>query len=222
MHSPHLASPAPVRTGIAFAALSGLLLLLVAVEWGPLVSFDRTVADSLHGPAVDHPGITKTSRILSDWAWDPWMMRALMAVAVGWLLWQGERLLALWAVATSAAAVALQQGLKAAVGRERPQWPDPVDSAHYAAWPSGHAMTATVTFGLLVWLLALRGADPRLRTAVLVVGAVSVVGVGLTRMYLGVHWPTDVLGGWLLGVALVALSVVAYGRRVASREGSPT
>ncbi|MDJ0463739.1 phosphatase PAP2 family protein [Streptomyces sp. H27-C3] len=225
MHPPHLASsarpapPAPLRTGIAFTALSGLLLLLVAFEWGPLMSFDRTVVDGLHGSAVGHPGITKTNRILADWVWDPWMMRALLAVAVGWLLWQGERLPALWAVATSVAGTLLQQGLKAAVGRERPQWPDPVDSAHFAAWPSGHAMTATVTFGLLVWLLALCGADSLLRAVVLVVGVVSVAGVGLTRMYLGVHWPTDVLGGWLLGVALVALSVVAYGR--ASREGVP-
>ncbi|WP_434587734.1 phosphatase PAP2 family protein [Streptomyces sp. A5-4] len=226
MHPPHLASPArpappaAVRTGITFTALSGVLLLLVAFEWGPLMAFDRTVANGLHSSAVDHPGITKTNRILSDWVWDPWTMRLLMAVAVGWLLWRGERLLPLWAVATSAAGTLLQQGLKAALGRERPQWPDPVDSAHFAAWPSGHAMTATVTFGLLVWLLALRGADPRLRAAVLVVGVVSVVGVGLTRMYLGVHWPTDVLGGWLLGVALVALSVVAYGRRPASRPGA--
>ncbi|HET6855895.1 MAG TPA: hypothetical protein VFH94_02210, partial [Streptomyces sp.] len=126
MHPPHLAPPtrpappAPVRTGIVFSALSGVLLLLVAVEWGPLMSFDRAVADGLHGSAVEHPAVTKTNRIFSDWVWDPWMMRALMAVAVGWLLWRGERLLALWAVATSAAAAALQQGLKAALGRERP------------------------------------------------------------------------------------------------------
>ncbi|WP_374196641.1 phosphatase PAP2 family protein [Streptomyces sp. ISL-96] len=196
-----------------------VLLLLVAFEWHPLVSFDRSVADVLHDSAVGHPAVTHTNRILSDWVWDPWTMRALVAVACVWLLRQRERLLALWIAATSALGSLVQQGLKAAVGRERPEWPDPVDSAHFSAWPSGHAMTAVVTCGLLVWLLGLRGVNPRLRTAVLVVGTVSWLGVGVTRLYLGVHWVSDVLGGWLLGGAVVALSVVAYGRLVASREG---
>ncbi|MET9519237.1 phosphatase PAP2 family protein [Streptomyces sp. NPDC002994] len=211
--------PAPVRAAVVLSALSVALLLLVALEWHPLVSFDRSVADTLHDSAVGNPAVTHTNRILSDWVWDPWTMRALVAVVFLWLLRQGERLLALWIAATSALGALVQQGLKGAVGRERPEWPDPVDSAHFSAWPSGHAMTAVVTCGLLVWLLWLRGADPRLRTAVLVVGTLSWVGVGVTRLYLGVHWVSDVLGGWLLGGAVVALSVVAYGRLVASREG---
>ncbi|MEV8310166.1 phosphatase PAP2 family protein [Streptomyces flavidovirens] len=214
------APPAPVVAAVVFTALSVFLLLLVAVEWRPLMSLDRTVGDALHDWAVSDPALTRTNRILSDWVWDPWTMRALVAVVFVWLIRQGERLLALWIAATSAVSALVQQGLKAAVGRERPEWPDPVDSAHFSAWPSGHAMTATVTCGLLVWLLVLRGADPRLRAAVLVVGTVSWVGVGVTRLYLGVHWVSDVVGGWLLGAAVVALSAVAYGRLVASPEGS--
>ncbi|WP_255306262.1 phosphatase PAP2 family protein [Streptomyces sp. Wb2n-11] len=210
----------PVRTALVCTALSVALLLLVAFEWRPLMSLDRSVGDALHRSAVGEPGITRTNRILSDWVWDPWTMRALVAVVFAWLLWQGERLLALWIAATSAVGSLVQQGLKAAVGRERPEWPDPVDTAHFAAWPSGHAMTAVVTCGLLLWLLRLRGAGSGPRTAVLVAAAVSCVGVGVTRMYLGVHWMSDVLGGWLLGAAVVALSVMAYGRLTASREGT--
>jgi undecaprenyl-diphosphatase len=93
-----------------------------------------------------------------------------------------------------------------------------VDSAHFAAFPSGHAMTAAVTCGLALWLMARFGVGRGPRTAVLAVGAVSVLGVGLTRVYLGVHWASDVLGGWLLGVCLVALAVLAYERRLARAE----
>ncbi|OEJ37776.1 hypothetical protein AR457_30495 [Streptomyces agglomeratus] len=214
------AHPAPVLAAVVFTALATLLLLLVVTEWRPLLSFDRSVGDALHDLAVGNPALTRTNRILSDWVWDPWTMRALVAVVFLWLLRQGERLLALWIAATSAVGSLMQQGLKAAVGRDRPEWPDPVDSAHFSAWPSGHAMTAVVTCGLLVWLLWLRGADRRLRTAVLVVGTVSWIGVGVTRLYLGVHWASDVLGGWSLGAAVVALSAVAYGRLIASREGT--
>ncbi|MET7617259.1 phosphatase PAP2 family protein [Streptomyces sp. NPDC005408] len=214
----HIPVPAAARTGALLAALSAVLLILVAVSWAPLLSFDRTVADSLHRSAVDEPGLTHVNRVLTDWVWDPWTMRLLIAVAVVWLLWRREWLLAPWIAVTSAVGTFVQQGLKSAVGRERPQWPDPVDSAHNAAFPSGHAMTAMISCGLLLWLLRRYGARGPLWILGVAAAAVSVVGVGFTRLYLGVHWPSDVLGGWLLGACWVALSIAAYERAVLSRE----
>ncbi|WP_097869947.1 phosphatase PAP2 family protein [Streptomyces sp. rh34] len=205
-------------TGSVVGAAALVLLVLVAARWSPLMSLDRTVADALHRHAVADPGLVHVSRVLTDWVWDPWTMRALIAVTVVALWWRGARPLALWVAATSLIASLLQQGLKAAVDRERPRWPDPVDSAHYAAFPSGHAMTAVVTCGLLVWLLRLYGAGPGARGAVLAVAVVSAVGVAATRVYLGVHWLTDVVGGALLGVAVVALSAAGYARYTAARE----
>ncbi|MEU2870622.1 phosphatase PAP2 family protein [Streptomyces olivoreticuli] len=199
------------------------LLALVACEWGPLVSLDRWVADGLHPVAVGHHGWTRFVHWLSDRLWDPWTMRAVLAVAALWLLRRREWLLVAWVAGTSALGTAMQQLLKAAVDRDRPRWPDPVAVAGYQAFPSGHALTATVTCGLVVWLLWLRRVRPAgIRTA-LVVGAVSVVGVGFTRLYLGVHWLSDVVGGWLLGAALVAGSAWAYDavavRRTAAGSG---
>ncbi|MEU0273340.1 phosphatase PAP2 family protein [Streptomyces sp. NPDC006307] len=225
MRSPTL--PPPTRTPSASAAalgsgaLAGVLLVLVAVEWGPLVAFDRAVADGLHDSAVRSPVLTRVNRVLSDWVWDPWTMRALTALAVVWLWSARERLLAVWTGAVSVVGAAVQQTLKTVVGRDRPQWRDPVDTAHFAAFPSGHAMTAALTFGLLLWLLARYGRGPGTRAwrVVAVAGAVSVAGVGLTRVYLGVHWATDVVGGWLLGACLVAVAVLAYERTVLSRRG---
>ncbi|WTG04155.1 phosphatase PAP2 family protein [Streptomyces sp. NBC_01590] len=198
--------------GTVCALLALVVLILVAVRWSPLMTLDRTVAEALHRRAVTEPGLVHANRILTDWAWDPWTMRALIAAAVVALWWRRERLLAVWVAATSMLGSLVQQGLKSAVGRERPQWPDPVDSAHYAAFPSGHAMTATVSCALLLWLLRRYGAGPWLWRTALVVACVSVVGVGLTRLYLGVHWLSDVLGGWLLGVALAAFAIAGFAR----------
>ncbi|WP_314241939.1 phosphatase PAP2 family protein [Streptomyces kutzneri] len=194
-------------TGIGCALLGAVLTALVVAQWRPLLAYDERVARDLHVHAVTHPGVTHLMQVLSDWVWDPWTMRALAAVACALLWWRGDRGRALRVAVVTVAASALQQGLKALVGRERPVWPDPVDSAQFAAYPSGHAMTATVVCGLLLWLLPARGRVPvTWAVAAWVVGVVSVLGVGFTRVYLGVHWPSDVLGGWLLGVALVALA----------------
>ncbi|MHB9755441.1 phosphatase PAP2 family protein [Streptomyces sp. BYX5S] len=229
MHPARLDSP-PRRTRPAapLAALSTalalpfvLLLLLVALRWSPLMDLDRAVVRSLHGPAVDEPGITHVNRVLTDWVWDPWTMRALIAVIVLTLLWRlRDWLLAGWIAATCLVGTLLQQGFKAAVDRPRPVWPDPVDSAHFAAFPSGHAMTATVVCGLVLWLLRRYGAGSALWRTALALAVVSVLGVGLTRLWLGVHWPTDVLGGWLLGALTVTLSAAAYGKWLAPNARS--
>jgi undecaprenyl-diphosphatase len=140
-------------------------------------------------------------------------MRLVAAVVVVWLVWRrSARWTALWLAVTVAVGSLVQQSLKAAIDRPRPVWPDPVDSAHYAAFPSGHAMTATVVCGLLLWLLHHHGTGRALWRTALTAGAVSVAGVGLTRVWLGVHWPSDVLGGWLLGALLVTLAALAHRR----------
>ncbi|MFG2972771.1 phosphatase PAP2 family protein [Streptomyces sp. NPDC048331] len=191
-------------TGIGCALLAAVLTALVVAGWRPLLAYDERVARDLHAHAVTHPSVTQFMRVLSDWVWDPWTIRALAAVACVLLWWRGDRRRALVVALVTLAASAVQQGLKVLVGRDRPVWSDPVDSAQYAAYPSGHAMTATVVCGLLLWLLPRPLPGVRV-VAAWTVAAVSVLGVGFTRVYLGVHWPSDVLAGWLLGVALVAL-----------------
>ncbi|UQW99935.1 phosphatase PAP2 family protein [Streptomyces sp. RerS4] len=206
--------------GVGCGLLTVALTALVVVRWVPLAGVDDGLARDLHAYAVAHPGVTHGMRVLSDWAWDPWTMRALAAVACLWLWRRGDRVRALAVGAATLVASGVQQGVKAAVGRERPQWPDPVASADYAAYPSGHAMTATVVCGLLLWLLPARGSRGAAGAA-WAVAAVSVLGVGFTRVYLGVHWFSDVLAGWLLGVALVASTVfgcACLGRSPASPQ----
>lgn len=202
--------------GIGCALLAVVLTALVAARWRPLLAYDERAVLQLHPYAVGHPAVTRTVRILTDWVWDPWTMRALAAAACLWLWRRRERERATRIALAVAAAAAVQQALKALVGRERPVWPDPIATAHFAAYPSGHAMTAAAVCGLLLWLLPRRDPHAAARRrpwaavgagAAWALAAVSVLGVGFTRVYVGVHWPSDVLGGWLLGAALAALAI---------------
>ncbi|MCQ6554723.1 phosphatase PAP2 family protein [Streptomyces sp. C10-9-1] len=198
---------------------AGVLTLLVASAWTPLVDLDREVVDALHRSAVADPGATRASRILTDWVWDPWTVRLLLAAAVVVLWVRRDRVAALWAAGAGVLGAAVQQVLKALVDRRRPAFPDPVDTAHFSAFPSGHAMTAALGCGLLVWLVRRWSPSRRLLAAAAAAAAVSIAGVGLTRVYLGVHWPSDVLAGWLLGLAAAALAVYGAERRTAPRRG---
>ncbi|WP_338675054.1 phosphatase PAP2 family protein [Streptomyces sp. SCSIO 30461] len=211
---------APARTSAVTAALALLLLVLVSVPWAPLLALDTSIARALHRSAHAEPGFTEANRVLSDWVWDPWTIRALLVTAVVLLLWRGARLPALWVAAAGALGAVVQQSLKFAVGRDRPRWEHPLDTAQYAAFPSGHAMTATIVCGLLLWLLGRECVGTRVWWAAVLVTSVSVLGVGFTRLYLGVHWFTDVVAGWLLGICVVGLAIATY-ERFASDAPTP-
>jgi membrane-associated phospholipid phosphatase len=207
---PHLARTGVPRTrcvtvALALAAPFSVLLLMVAGRWGPLISLDAWIAETLHRQAVKHSGWTRLNQVLTDWVWDPTTMRALLALAVVVALWRRMVRVAVWLMVCGVAGGLLQQGVKLAVGRPRPQWPDPVDSAHYNAFPSGHAMTAAIVCEALLWLyLRSSGAGPLGRTVAWTLAVVAVVGVGFTRVFLGVHWASDVVGGFLLAGVVVA------------------
>ncbi len=137
------------------------------------------------------------------------------ALAVAWLAGRRHALEA-WALgAGTALAFALSPLAKTAFGRERP--PDGLVEAAGAAYPSGHAVHSVAFVAVAV---ALRHAVPGLaaQTATIVVALVLAAAVGLSRVYLDVHWLSDVLGGWGLGAAvysgcaIVAL-VVAFMRQ---------
>ncbi|MFI9392482.1 phosphatase PAP2 family protein [Streptomyces bauhiniae] len=193
---------------------SALLLTLVAIDWSPLFTLDEDIARTTHRWAVRDRGLTQTFRVLTDWVWDPVTLRLLCAGVALWLVWKRAAWwTALWLLVTCAVAAVAQQAVKAGVARPRPVWPDPVDSARYTAFPSGHAMTATVVCGLLLWLIRRHGVRGTRWYGAVALAVVSVLGVGLTRVWLGVHWFSDVLGGWLFGALVVAVAVLVHERR---------
>ncbi|MFJ6383360.1 phosphatase PAP2 family protein [Kitasatospora sp. NPDC092039] len=189
------------------AALFGLLAVLVTGRWRPLASFDQEWVGDLHTYARGHPIWTAAVQTLSDIGGTV-TMRALLGIAAGWLWLIGARVLAGWVAAQALVGWGAQWALKLAFERGRPSFTDPVSHAGGPAFPSGHAMASAIACAVLVGLLWYR-VRRRGRTAACVVAATAVLTIGWTRVALGVHWPSDVLGGWLAaGIVLGAVTAV--------------
>ena len=132
----------------------------------------------------------------------------LVAATLGsWIVTRSPR----WPVFFACAVVALQLSstLKVLVDRARPTL-SPLHDVGSKAWPSGHATASAVAFGALGYFLFRVLPKPWSILALVACGLVIVV-VGVTRVYLGVHWPTDVIGGWALG--LVWVTAVTWATR---------
>jgi undecaprenyl-diphosphatase len=108
--------------------------------------------------------------------------------------------------------VLISQTMKWAFARPRPDLVPHGAEVFTASFPSGHSMMSAVVYLTLGALLARTQADPAVKTYVLVMAVVLTVLVGASRVYLGVHWPTDVLAGWALGGvwALICLLVMLW------------
>ncbi|MFD4660361.1 phosphatase PAP2 family protein [Kitasatospora sp. NPDC058444] len=189
------------------AALFGLLAALVTGHWRPLVRYDQEWIGELHTYAREHRMWTASVQTLSDIGGTV-TMRALLGIAAGWLWLIGARVLAGWVAAQTLVGWGAQWALKLAFDRGRPSFPDPVSHAGGPAFPSGHAMASVITCAVLVGLLWYR-VHRRGRTAACLVAAATVLTIGWTRIALGVHWPSDVLAGWLAaGIVLGTVTAV--------------
>jgi undecaprenyl-diphosphatase len=91
--------------------------------------------------------------------------------------------------------------LKLAIGRERPTVVEHIEVIGGLSFPSGHTLIAAVLYPTLGMLIASNLRERHLKVFVFVVAAMLALLVGFTRVYIGVHYPSDVLGGWLLGLA---------------------
>ena len=111
----------------------------------------------------------------------------------------------------------LRLALVTAVGRPRPPVADWAVHVTGFAFPSGHTVTSATAAGILIW-----AACPRLHGVVRTVFVACVttwaVAVGLSRVYLGVHWPTDVVGGWSFAAVLLGSAVLLLRRWTARRR----
>jgi undecaprenyl-diphosphatase len=112
---------------------------------------------------------------------------------------------------------------KAFIGRARPPLSDAVPPYETSpSFPSGHTLNATVITAVLVYLLLRRLDAAWARTATVAVGAVFVVSMGLSRVFLGHHWLTDVVAGWALGLGWAAAVITAHRLFLTVRRAEPS
>ena len=145
----------------------------------------------------------------------------VLVFVVALYLWRANEVLLLWNwLGATIGGKAIEYVLKNTVHRSRPQYGAAYLYGHSYSFPSGHSMGATVCYLLLAYFIASQpNATRRTRSIAFGVATAIVIAVGFSRLYLGVHYPSDVLGGITAGVAW--LSVCAATRRfVAQRQAA--
>lgn len=187
-----------------------LVLALVVAEADWLARLDDGLAEGLHAWAGPRPGVVTALEVVSRVS-GPWPVRVVVLFAAA-LLWRaGSRRLATWAVTTMAIGGILNLLVKLLVQRARPTFAEPVAVADNFSFPSGHAQNSMTGVAVLL-LIVLPLLSRRGRVLAWVLGIAAVVVTGFDRVALGVHFLSDVVAGWILALALVAGTVVAFGR----------
>lgn len=185
-------------SAIVCALLFGLLA--AAVLAGAALSFDEVTRSALHRLASG--GLTDLARLFS--LVGEALMWAPATVIAGALLWLTARRRQAFVMALAMlGAVVLDNSFKLAFHRIRPEaFFGPIP--HTYSFPSGHALFAVCFYGALATILAAEVGSAALRIGVWVLAMLIVLCIGLSRIYLGVHYPTDVLAGYLAGAGWLA------------------
>lgn len=206
---------------VLFAVPFVLIGYAVRQKFDPLVRLDNDIATA----ATDLTRSTGTAGALLalQAASQPWVLYILATLVCLWA-WLVKKLRnrALWAFVTMMVGWNLALDAKLLVQRARPVIQDPISHAPGYSFPSGHAANAAIVATALVFLLW-PVLSPVARRVATVVAVCFVVVVGLDRIFLGVHFTSDVVGGWLLGVGTTFSSWLGFiGKKAATSSPGPS
>ena len=194
--------PAPLRWTLLACCLVVLALLAAQVLLhGPMLELDQEVSRWF---AAHHVPLLTALMLGVSFAHQTACVLAATALIASWRAWRRD-----WNAACALLVVPtgmlLNVGLKNLFQRARPAWDDPLVQLATYSFPSGHAVASTVFYGMLCALVFARTRS-RLRRALALGGAVAMVLlVCFSRVYLGAHFPGDVLAGVALGGACVLM-----------------
>ena len=210
--------------------LPWLVLALIVGVGGALVVATTMLSAQIYDSVVEQDGVAAFDQPILDWmvarrtpTLDTWVTRftdlgsaayltPIVIVAAALLCWWWRRwtpalLLAIGAAGSLLITIAGKQ----LIGRVRPPHSLAVPPYETSpSFPSGHTLNTTVMLGLIAYLIAVRTSSRALAIAAPVVAAVLSLAMGLSRVYLGHHWMTDVLVAWTLGIAWLAIIITAH------------
>ena len=177
--------------------------LNLAMSWRTPLN-DRLITWFTHlGGPVGMTIIAAAITILMVWRWRSVTPAILMIIAV-------------------AGSLTFTNVGKAVVRRIRPPLTDAIPPYEYAfSFPSGHALNSTVIAGMVAYLIARRLTSRAGRALCVIVAALWAIAMGLSRVFLGHHWLTDVMFAWLLGLAWLALLITAHRIFLLVRRAQP-
>ncbi len=200
----------------ACAALWAFIDIADGVSNGETASIDRRIVLGLRNPAdladpIGPRGFEEAVRDVT--ALGGFTVLTLVTVlATVALAFHGKRRQALVLAVTVALAELSTELLKLAFGRDRPDLVPHGGFVYSNSFPSGHSTLSAATFLTLAAILASLEPERRAKAVVVGVAVLLVAAIGASRVYLGVHWPSDVLGGWALGATWALLARLALGR----------
>lgn len=214
--NPRIVSFVAFFGGLWLGACVLTLYLLAELSEGVLereaFAFDKAILLHVHqlaNPALDTLMISIT-RI-----GDPRTVVPLTIAIFGFLWWKRDRLEANFFALNALGGAVLSYVLKLAFSKPRPElWPRLIPEETFS-YPSGHALGSMVLYGFLSYLLA--SLYPQHAKAFYWIAAVLIIAIGFSRLYLGVHWPTDIIAGY--GIGFLWISVCIALLRLQQRKG---
>jgi undecaprenyl-diphosphatase len=192
---------------VGISAASLFIVFAAIVTGGATQAYDERVLawmDTHRSPMMDEVALEVTS--LGNG-----FVLIVLILAVSAFLWQTQHRWSVYLllIATFGGQI-LNRVLKNFFDRPRPSIVDHIDAVHSMSFPSGHAMTSLVTYGSIAYLVARLEPTPGLRRTTWGLAAVLVLGIGISRMYLGVHYPSDIVAGFIGGLAWLAFVAAAF------------
>lgn len=187
---------------LALGGVGIVVLLALAVTSGISDPFDRSVIEAVRAEAL-HDLLSPLRAITELGSTGAVTVVAVLTLLVGVLI--GPWLHGLAGAITIGLASLGNETLKTVIARARPDLLDPIVEERGFSFPSGHSALGMVAWGIL-GVLVIRSRLPLgVRRAMVAALAVVIVLIGLSRVWLGVHYPTDVLAGWTAGAVIVLL-----------------
>jgi undecaprenyl-diphosphatase len=199
---------APLVTVTVAALVFAILLIAVRLQWAPLESADHGAAASINSLIAGHATLVTVVRAVTFLGSNGVLWTVIAAATVILAIRRRWRLAA-YLLVTGAGALILDPVLKSLVGRLRPVVAHPIAHGTGDSFPSGHSLGSIVCYGaiLLVFLPAARG---RWRTAFVTVIVTLIALIGISRILLGVHYLSDVLGAWAVGITWLGITAFAF------------
>jgi undecaprenyl-diphosphatase len=195
--------------GAAAALVVLVLALLIVRPWTPLLELDQRVDTAIHGWALQNSWAVSASLTLQTMGsfrvsfWVTAVTTMLLLIARRW--WT-----ALTLVVLAALAPLITDWIKPVVGRARPVWEQSLGSEVTLSYPSGHATAGIAVYAAAGVALGSLLRDATLGAVVATAGILLGVAIGLSRLVLGVHWPSDVVGGWCVALAVAGVASALF------------
>jgi membrane-associated phospholipid phosphatase len=209
----------PLVASLFFAAFLVLIFRWFASEVGEgeTEAFDHAVRNFVHEFAT--PVLTSVVKIVSFTGKAAVLtgLGTIVAAVLAYLrFWRDIALLLI----TMGGEIVLELMLKASYQRARPDTFFDLPAPESYSFPSGHALGSLCFYGIAAYIISRRVSSPRTKAAIALAAAAWVSAVGFSRVYLGVHYPSDVLGGYFVGIIWLA-AVITFDRYLTSSSSRP-